>query len=59
MSDAAREDWFRLDNAAKIYPASHSDTSPEIFRLSMTLAEPIRVSALQEAMARIIRRCPY
>jgi hypothetical protein len=59
MSDTARDDWFRLDNAAKIYPASHSDTSPEIFRLSMTMAEPIRVSALQDAIARLIRRCPY
>lgn len=59
MSDSPTEDWFRLDNAAKIYPSSHSETSPEIFRVSMTLRDPIRVSALEAALARLIRRCPY
>jgi hypothetical protein len=53
------EDWLRLDNAAKIYPSSYSPSSPPVFRLSVRLAAPVRVSALTQALARVMRRCPY
>lgn len=55
----AEQDWLRLDNAAKIYPASYSDSSPQAFRLWMELDEPIRYEALHRALERTIRRCPY
>lgn len=52
-------DWLRLDNAAKIFPASYSDVSPEVFRVMLTFDEPIRLPALETALARIARRTPY
>lgn len=59
MSSTASQDWLKLDNAAKIYPASFSDTSPQAFRVSMALDEPVKLSALQAALERTLRRCPY
>ena len=52
-------DWLRLDNAAKIYPASFSDPAPAGFRLSVTLKEPIRAALLADALRTVLRRCPY
>lgn len=52
-------DWLKLDNAAKIYPSSHSDVAPKVFRVGMQLDAPIRLSALQDALERTIARCPY
>jgi hypothetical protein len=52
-------DWLRLDNAAKIYPATFSDPAPAGFRLSVTLKAPIRVALLAEALRAVLRRCPY
>jgi hypothetical protein len=52
-------DWLRLDNAAKIYPATFSDPAPAGFRLSVTLKAPIRVALLAEALRTVLRRCPY
>ncbi len=61
MNGAAgrRPDWLRLDNAAKIYPATFSDPAPAGFRLSVTLKAPIRVALLAEALRTVLRRCPY
>ncbi|MFW6288406.1 MAG: hypothetical protein ACOC2Q_01345 [Spirochaetota bacterium] len=52
-------DWLRLDNAAKIYPATHSDAAPAVFRVSVTLHEAIRIRDLQEALEALIDRVPY
>jgi hypothetical protein len=52
-------DWLRLDNAAKIYPATFSSPAPAGFRLSVTLKEPIRVGPLAGALRTVLRRCPY
>lgn len=60
MSDSIPEpDWLRLDNAAKIYPPAYSDHAPEVFRVGVTLAKPVRINALQRALERTIARCPY
>lgn len=60
MSDLpVGDDWLRLDNAAKIYPASHSDATPAVFRVSVTLREPIRIRELQHALDHIVARVPY
>jgi len=53
------QDWLTLDNAAKIYPTVSSGLSPAVFRLSATLRGPVRVSALQQAVDAVVRRCPY
>ena len=33
--------WLRLDNAAKIYPAARSRKWMALFRVSITLTEPV------------------
>ena len=57
--EVASREWLRLDNAAKIFPASYSDCSPEVFRVELVLRAPVRVAALQRALERIARRTPY
>ena len=56
MSD---QDWLRLDNAAKIYPASDNDVTPAVFRVSVRLRERIRVQAMQASLDAIVARTPY
>ncbi|MDO9577079.1 MAG: hypothetical protein Q7J16_04270 [Candidatus Cloacimonadales bacterium] len=53
------QDWLKLDNAAKIYPASSSTKSPAQFRLSVTLTSPVKFDILQKAWESMIKRCPY
>lgn len=50
--------WFKLDNAAKIYPASHSRHWSNLFRLSATLYEDIDLKVLEEAIKNTIPRFP-
>ncbi len=50
--------WMRLDNAAKIYPAARRRTWTNVFRLSATLTEPIKVEVLQSALDVTVRRFP-
>ena len=57
--NADHPSWLSLDNAAKIYPASLSHRSPAVFRLSVTLRNPIRVSTLEQALRTVLPRCPY
>ncbi|OPL19292.1 MAG: hypothetical protein AVO35_11130 [Candidatus Aegiribacteria sp. MLS_C] len=58
-NEDSRRDWLTLDNAARIYPASLSDWSPDVYRLSATLDAPIRVAALQMALRKVFPRFPY
>jgi hypothetical protein len=58
MSDVPA-DWLRLDNAAKIYPASQNDATPAVFRISITLRKPIHVRELQDALDAMLERVPY
>ncbi len=50
--------WVRLDNAAKIYPASRSRRWSALFRLSATLDEPIDPEILRDAEIRLKNRFP-
>jgi len=50
--------WLRLDNAAKIYPASRSSSWSNTFRLSATLKEPVDAQVLQNALDITVRRFP-
>ncbi|HPY97794.1 MAG TPA: alcohol acetyltransferase [Clostridia bacterium] len=50
--------WFKLDNAAKIYPAANTRRWSGMFRLSVTLNEKIDPVILQEALVATIKRFP-
>lgn len=50
--------WMRLDNAAKIYPASRNQNWSNVFRLSATLKEEVDTVVLQEALDVTVRRFP-
>ena len=49
---------LRLDNAANIYPASMSKHYSSLYRMTVTLLEPIDIPLLQEALLRVSERIP-
>ncbi len=51
--------WYRLDNAARIFPAILSKRYTSLFRLAVILKNPVRAAALQFALENIIERFPY
>jgi hypothetical protein len=53
------KNWFRLDNAGKVYPAIISHRRTSLFRISVSLVERVNVSKLQQALNKVIRRFPY
>ena len=50
--------WLKLDNAAKIYPPSATRRWQSMFRLSVTLTEPVDPDMLALAQERALKRCP-
>lgn len=50
--------WLRLDNAAKIYPAARRQSWSNVFRLSVSLTEPVDKAVLQQALDVTVRRFP-
>lgn len=50
--------WFRLDNAAKIYPAARNEKWSNVFRVSATLKEEVDVDILRSALEVTIQRFP-
>lgn len=50
--------WMRLDNAAKLYPAVRTKNWCNVFRLSITLDEPIDPAVLQAALHATVKRFP-
>ncbi len=53
-----RRTWLRLDNAAKIFPASMRRGWSNVFRLSCTLKDRVDPEALERAVGRIAPRFP-
>lgn len=51
--------WFKLDNAAKIFPGQNSAKWSNIFRLSVTLDEKIDPVLLEKALEQTIVRFPF
>jgi NRPS condensation-like uncharacterized protein len=51
--------WLKLDNAAKLFPAIMSDELTVVFRITASLKEPVRFSAIKEAVEITSRRFPY
>ena len=58
MSAEKKLRWLRLDNAAKIYPATRRRGWSNVFRLSMTLSEEIDKEVLRTALDVTVRRFP-
>jgi len=50
--------WFKLDNAAKVYPATYRSYRNHIFRLSATLSEVIDKDVMQSALDVAVKRFP-
>ena len=50
MDKTEQKDWYRLDNAAKLYPAIRSRKWMSIYRLSAKLYKPVDRDALQRAL---------
>ena len=46
--------WRRLDNTAKIFPVIASEAMSQVFRVSVTLKEPIKPEVLQQALEDIL-----
>ena len=50
--------WLKLDNAAKIYPPSRTRGWAAMFRISVTLDEPIDPKVLERAHRTVLTRFP-
>lgn len=50
--------WFRLDNAAKLYPAISSVQWTSMFRLSFVMKEEVSPQRLEEAVNQVLPRFP-
>lgn len=51
--------WYRLDNAAKIYPSITRTRVSTLFRISVTLKERVNSDAVQLTLKKVIERFPY
>ena len=49
---------MRIDNAANIYPASLSKHYASLYRMSVTLTEPVDITVLQQALETVSERIP-
>lgn len=58
MKGAAPQHWNRLDNAAKIFPATTSRQDTKVFRFSCQLREKVVPGILQEALDRTVEQFP-
>lgn len=52
------EDWYKLDNVAKVFLAAHSKRDPRALRVSATLYEDIDPEILQKALNNTMRLRP-
>ncbi len=50
--------WYKLDNAAKIYPAISGPGGGSVFRVAVQLRQEVEPNILQEALAMTIPRFP-
>lgn len=58
LPGSGRPDWFKLDNAAKLYPAIHHGRRASVFRVAAVLREPVDPALLQEALEEVLPRFP-
>ncbi len=50
--------WYRLDNAAKVFPGQNSSSWSNMFRISVTLKEKIDPVLLEKALKKTMPRFP-
>jgi len=53
------KNWYRLDNAGKVYPAIITHRRTSLFRISATLVKPVHAGKLQKSLKIIMKRFPY
>lgn len=53
-----KPDWYRLDNAAKIFPPTVHGTDTAVFRLTCELTQPVEPAILQAALDRTVEQYP-
>lgn len=53
------KNWYRLDNAGKVYPAIISHRRTSLFRISATLTQEVHAGNLQKALNKVMKRFPY
>jgi len=56
MNKSEPEKWYRLDNAAKLYPAIKNRHWTAIFRVSVDMDEPVDRELLQQALVMVTQR---
>ena len=54
-----KTEWYRLDNAGKIYPSITGTRVSTVFRISVVLISEIDKELLQKSLENIIERFPY
>lgn len=59
MSSIKSIKWKRLDNAAKIFPATSGKNDSRVFRFSCELYEKVDSNILQDALNRTIEQFPF
>jgi len=57
--DKQPKNWFRLDNAGKIYPSLVSFRNTTLFRISALLDKPVHAPLMQDAIDLLAPRFPY
>lgn len=53
-----QREWYKLDNAAKIFPGQNSSSWSNVFRLSATLTEKVDPELLEQAVKKLMPRFP-
>lgn len=50
--------WYKLDNAAKVFPGQNTSSWSNVFRISVTLTEAVDPDLLQQALEKTMPRFP-
>lgn len=58
MGEAKRAAWRKLDNAAKIFPATSGRADTRVFRFYCELKEEIKKEILQQALDKTVQKYP-
>lgn len=58
MSNQRNSNWRKLDNAAKVFPATANKSNTKVFRFYCELHEPVEQKYLQEAMEMTLDKYP-
>ena len=53
-----QREWYKLDNAAKVFPGQNSSSWSNCFRLSATLTETVEPELLEQAVKKLMPRFP-